>query len=63
MEGSIKWFNKRKGFGFIEGIDGKDYFVHHTQINEFDDLKEKDQVTFEPVSTEKGFQAQAVKKI
>ncbi|MBI2152058.1 cold-shock protein, partial [Candidatus Woesearchaeota archaeon] len=34
MEGKVKFFNRVKGFGFITGDDGKDYFVHHTGLNQ-----------------------------
>jgi CspA family cold shock protein len=60
IKGTIKWFNTEKGFGFIKGEDGNDYFVHHTQIKNNVALKENDVVSFESVETDKGLQAQQV---
>ena len=54
--GTVKWFNDRKGFGFIEQEDGPDVFVHHTGINSsgFRTLNEGDQVTFDIEDGPKG---------
>lgn len=62
MEGKVKWFNTQKGFGFIQGDDGTDYFVHHTQVPQGMRLDEDDRVTFDVAETERGKQAQNIQK-
>ncbi len=54
--GIVKWFNERKGFGFIEQENGPDVFVHHSAINAtgFKSLREGDRVTFDIVKGNKG---------
>ena len=63
MNGKVKWFNSTKGFGFIAGDDGHDYFVHHTGITGpgYKTLAQGDTVAFEPTETDKGRKAEKVR--
>ena len=64
MKGKIKWYNTRKGYGFIENDKGeKDCFVHRTSIPEGTFLQEGDQVEYEIEDSDKGPQAVNVKKL
>ncbi|HSL38983.1 MAG: cold shock domain-containing protein [Desulforhopalus sp.] len=64
-QGTVKWFNDSKGFGFIEQENGKDIFVHHTAIQAkgFRSLAQGDRVIFEVVDGTKGPAAEKVIKI
>ncbi|AXA36804.1 MAG: cold shock domain-containing protein [Candidatus Hydrogenedentota bacterium] len=63
--GTVKWFNDAKGYGFITQANGPDLFVHHTSIvgSGFRSLSEGDQVTFEVTQGPKGPQATNVRKL
>ena len=56
IEGTVKWFNESKGFGFLSREDGADVFVHHTEIRTegYRTLNEGDKVSFEVVDSPKG---------
>ncbi len=54
MKGTVKFFNERKGFGFIAGEDGKEYFVHQTGLQEGASLHENDPVEFDVEEGDRG---------
>ncbi len=63
-KGTVKWFNSRKGFGFINSEDGTDVFVHFSALaggdDEYKTLNENDKVEFEVTEGQKGPQASNV---
>lgn len=65
MKGTVKWFNAKKGFGFISDETGKDVFVHFSalQMDGFKVLDEGEEVEFDVVNGEKGPQAANVVKL
>ncbi len=62
VEGTIKFFNISKNFGFINGDDGTDYFVHSSALGEGAKVKEGDRVSFDAVEGDRGPKAENVKK-
>ena len=63
MEGTIKWYNREKGYGFITGEDNKDYFMHYSALPQGqEDIREeaKIKVTFDVKETDRGTQAQNI---
>ncbi|NQU97957.1 cold shock domain-containing protein [Candidatus Woesearchaeota archaeon] len=60
MKGTVKFFNTMKGFGFIAGDDGKEYFVHQTGLKEGVSIKDEDAVTFDVVEGDRGPKAENV---
>ena len=65
VKGTVKWFNEKKGFGFLAQEDGDDVFVHHTSIQGegFKTLNEGQEVEFEIQDGPKGPQALNVKAL
>ena len=63
--GKIKWFNNEKGYGFIDGNNGEDIFVHYSAIKQdgYKGLSEGQIVEYELLETEKGLQAINVKEV
>jgi CspA family cold shock protein len=64
-QGTVKWFNDQKGYGFITSDDGGDVFVHHKAIvgEGFRSLQENDRVSFDLTQGQKGPAAENVRKI
>ena len=64
IKGTVKWFDVKKGFGFIQQEDGNDVFVHYSNItgNGFKVLEDGESVEFEVIEGDKGLQAQNVVK-
>jgi len=64
-QGKVKWFNERKGFGFIEKEEGGDVFVHFSaiQASGFKTLTEGQSVSFDVTQGKKGLEAENVKPV
>ena len=63
VDGTVKFFNRVKNFGFIAGDDGKDYFVHVTGLKPGVAIDEGDKVSFDVIDGEKGPKADKVEKV
>ncbi len=65
VTGKVKWFDAKKGFGFIEHEGGKDVFVHYSSIggDGFRTLEDGEQVEFDLIDSDKGLQAQNVMRV
>lgn len=63
--GQVKWFDPKKGYGFIVGPDGQDVFVHYSHIDQegFRLLKDGEEVDYELVESDKGYQARQVQRL
>ncbi|MEE9212236.1 MAG: cold shock domain-containing protein [Phycisphaeraceae bacterium] len=64
-KGQVKWFDPKKGYGFILGPDGQDVFVHYSQIEGegFRSLKDGEAVEYELIEGDKGWQARTVQRV
>jgi cold shock protein len=60
MEGTVKFFNRKKGFGFVSGDDGKDYFVHFSALPQGVFLRDNDRVSFDGAEGDRGLKAENV---
>lgn len=65
QQGTVKWFNAKKGYGFISDADGNDVFVHFSALDMdgFKELKDGEKVEFEVTEGAKGSQAANVRRI
>jgi CspA family cold shock protein len=63
LKGTVQWFNARKGYGFIQGEDGNDVFVHQSALPMGVFLREGDSVEFEQEESDRGPRAVDVKRL
>ncbi len=63
MKGTVKFYNRKKRFGFIAGEDGNEYFFHESGIEQGNFVKDEDEVSFEVVDGDKGPKAENVKLV
>ena len=63
VEGTVKFFNKNRNYGFINGDDEKTYFVHSDGLKEGVEIDEGDRVSFKAVEGDKGPKAEEVEKL
>jgi CspA family cold shock protein len=63
--GTVKWFDSKKGFGFLVNAEGRDVFVHFSCIegDGFRTLKDGEQVEYEQIAGDKGLSAKAVRRV
>ena len=60
MEGTVKWFNGRKGYGFINGDDGEDYFFNISNVRKGQKIREGTNVKFDSFETQRGSEAENI---
>lgn len=64
-KGVVKWFDPRKGFGFLQNEDGMDVFIHYSEIDKegFRCLRTGQQVEYDQIETDKGLQGKEIRVI
>jgi len=60
--GKVRWFDKKKGYGFVD-YEGKDVFIHHTAFKEKFILNDNDMISFEVIKSCKGLKAENISRI
>ncbi len=63
LQGTVKFFNAMRSFGFISGDDGKEYFVHISGVKDGGELKEGDKVSFKVTQGDRGPKAEDVERV
>ena len=63
MNGIVKWYNPRKGYGFVAGEDEIDVFIHRDNLGDIEFLNEGDTITYEVLETDRGLKATNIKLV
>jgi len=63
VEGTVKFFNRIRNYGFVDGDDGNSYFIHSSGLKEGVEINEGDRVSFKAVKGDRGLKAEEVEKL